>query len=373
MNFAFLRLCVFAVLNMNKPKRILIYNVNWIGDVLLSTAAIKGLRRAYPGAYLACVIPERCREILEGNHNLDEVIVFDERDKKTGISGFIEFIRLLRRRKFDTCLLLHRSMTRALIAFLSGITDRVGYDYRKHNFLLTRVVSFPDPSAVHRLEYYLALAGAIGADVSDKRPELYIGESDIAFARRLLADNGVLEKEPAVALNAGGNWGPKRWPPENFALLADKLVSELGVKVVITGSIGDKRLAGTIAGKMKSQAINIAGKTDLKQLAAVFKQSRVVVSADSAPMHIACAVGAPLVCLLGPTAARITGPYPEENAVILRKDIGCEIPCYNVQCDDNRCMRAISVDEVFDVLKEMVSGGDQGIGRSGNREILRGD
>jgi len=145
-----------------KNKRVLIFNVNWLGDVLFSTAVIRNIRRNYPDSYIACVIPGRCGLILEGNPNLDEVILFDEKGKDKGVFAQLRFIRLLAAKKFDTVFLLHRSASRAFICYLAGIPERVGHYTKKRGFLLTKNIMPPERDSLHRIDYYLNVVEGAG-------------------------------------------------------------------------------------------------------------------------------------------------------------------------------------------------------------------
>jgi len=321
---------------------------------LFSTAVIKAIRRSFPDCFLASLLPPRCREILEDNPNLNEVILFDEKRARFGFISIIPFIFLLRKKRFDTCILLHRSMTRTLIAYLAGIPRRIGFSYRKRNFLLTDIIEIPDMNRTHRVDYYLKLAEAIGADTQGEVPQFYFRENDRSYVRHLLERAGVKSGDFCVVINPGGNWEPKRWPKENFSLLCDRLISDLSVKVIIVGAGKDKGLVEDIVMSMKTRPINLAGKINLKQLGALFTITNLVISADTAPLHIANSQGARVICLFGPTSPEVTGPYPKNNQRILQKDVGCKIPCYNLHCTDNRCMKALSVEDVLKAVREVV-------------------
>lgn len=334
-------------------KRILIFNVNWLGDVLFSTAVIRNIRINYPDSYLACVIPPRCLPVLEDNPYLNEIVVFDEKGAHKGARGKLSFARSLRRKKFDAAFLLHRSFTRALIVWLAGIPERVGYEYSKRNFLLTTKIPPPDITRVHRVDYYLGVIKGAGLAVKDRHTNFFYGEKERVAADDFLRVNGVAESDMLVGLNPGGNWGPKRWLRNNFAVLADRLVKELGAKVVITGSMEDIPLSAAIMSEMKCPAFSACGSLSLKAFAALCPKMSVFVSADSGPLHIANAAGAPrIVALYGPTHTVITGPVPDNRVTVIQRDSGCAIPCYIKDCRDNRCMSAISVDDVFKAVKE---------------------
>ncbi len=337
---------------MSGAERILIFNVNWLGDVLFSTAVIRNIRNNYPDGFIACVIPPRCLPVLEGNINLDEIIIFDEKGKHRSLWQKFRFTLYLRRKKFSKAFLLHRSFSRALITWFAGIPERIGYYTPKRGFLLTK--SFPAPAveSVHRIDYYLNIIKEAGLVVQDRYTEFFVSQEDIKAAEKFLVDNFVREDDFIVGLNPGGNWGPKRWPKENFSELADKFADKFNAKIIITGSSQDIELAEDIRRKTRCGAILACGKLNIKQFAALASVLNLFISADSGPMHIANAMGAKkIIALFGPTDPKLTGPYPEDNVVIVRKTISCRIPCYEVNCPDNQCMKAITPDDVIAAIE----------------------
>jgi len=334
-----------------KFKRILIFNVNWLGDVLFSTATLRNIRRNFPDSFIACIIPSRCYPILKGNPHLDEIIIFDDKDRHKGVAAQMSFVRMLKGKQFDTAILLHRSFTRALICRLAGIKERVGYHTKKRAFLLTKRIISPKRDSLHRIDYYLNVVEKLGLRVEDRYTEFFIGENDLDFVDKYLAKN-LATKTMLVAINPGGNWLPKRWPREYWARLADKLVSEFGAKVIITGAHPDLSLAISIKERMKEKPLIACGVLNVKQLGALLKRVDLFVTSDTGPLHIANAVSCKkIVTIFGPTSKEITGPYPLKNIAILQKDVGCKIPCYKVHCKDNRCMKAITPDEVIEKIK----------------------
>jgi len=331
-------------------KRILVFNVNWLGDVLFSTAVIRNIRRNYPDGYIACVVPSRCYPVLKGNPNLDEIIIFDEKDRHKGLLAKLRFIGELRSKKFDIAYLLHRSMTRALLCFLAGIPERVGHNTKKRSFLLTKKITPPLEDSIHRLDYYMDVIEKAGLRVEDRYTEFFTSDDDVKFVDNFLNKNSLGREDFLVAINAGGNWMPKRWPKEYWAQLADGLISELKAKIIITGGLGDIELAKNIQGSMKEKLIVAAGVFNLKQMGAFMKRVDLFITADTGPLHIANAVGAKkIIALFGPTAALVTAPYPLKNVILLQKDVGCKISCYVVDCKDNRCMKAITPREVLKI------------------------
>jgi len=346
---------------MDKHKRILIFNVNWLGDVLFSTAAIRNIRRNFPESYIACIIPSRCYPVLKGNPHLDEVIIFDEKDRHKGIFAKLGFIRQLKGKMFDTVFLFHRSFTRTLICRLAGIEERIGHYTRKRAFLLTKKIIPPRRDSVHRIDYYLNVIEKAGLRVEDRYPEIFFSHEDEKIVDDFFFQKNRLAKDDfIVVINPGGNWIPKRWPKEYWAVLSDKLISEFNAKVVISGSVSDVQLARQIKNLMRHEPIISCGIFNIKQLGALVLKADIFITADSGPLHIANAVGAKkIIALFGPTSPKITGPYPATNVVILQKDVGCRIPCYQAHCPDNRCMKEITPEDLLAEIKKIRNKGKE--------------
>jgi len=334
-------------------KRILIINVNWLGDVLFSTPFIRAIRRKYPKAHIACMIVPRVKAMIELNPDLDEIIIYDEEKTHKNIFGKIKLIKFLRSRKFDTAFILHRSFTRALIAYLSGIKTRVGYNTKKRAFLLTHGVNELS-GIVHKVDYLLNIARDFNIDTVDKDYGFFINNKNRRAVNKVLSKEGITEDDKLIVINPGGNWDPKRWPKEYFAYLVDLLVKHLDVKVVISGAAKDKTLAKDILRLMKQKASSICGKLSIKELGALMEKADLVISNDSGPMHVAVSVKTPVIALFGPTAPEITGPYGSGNYSVLLRGVGCEVPCYDESCKTNRCMQAITPYEVFTKAQEML-------------------
>jgi lipopolysaccharide heptosyltransferase II len=337
----------------NNFKRILVFNVNWLGDVLFTTAAIRALRKQYPDSYIACVAPQRCREILELNPHINEIIAFDERKTNKSIPSKIEFIYSLKKKNFDVVFLFHRSFTRLFLVWLAGIKRRVGYDRKKLSFLLTDKIPTVDRDSLHRVDYFLNIIRPFCEGELDKNYALKIDPSDTEYVKRLLKENQIVENDNLVILNPGANWVFKRWPVEHFAKLADLLQEKFKVKIIISGSDKDINLAEQIKSLSKNKLVILAGKTNLKQLAALFKLAKLLVSADSGPLHIALAVGTRTVSLFGPTSSKITGPYDLNLHAVMQKKVNCAVPCFDVVCGDGKCMKEIFPEDVFNIIVKL--------------------
>ncbi|MDP2921599.1 MAG: lipopolysaccharide heptosyltransferase II [Candidatus Omnitrophota bacterium] len=333
-------------------KRILIVNVNWLGDTLFATPFIRALRRKYPGAHIAVLTHPRCYEILEGNPHINEIIIYDEKKQHRSLLRRFSIISYLRSKNFDTAFILRKSLSRTLLLLFSKIPNRIGYRSKRAGFLLTKRVDTPREKT-HKVEYFLGLLKACGIEAKNKNYEITISNKDIEKAAKILKDAGAGDRK-FIALNAGGNWGPKRWPPENFAKLGDEIYERMGLAIVLTGAEKDIGLAEKISGLMRHRPFILCGKTDMKTLGAIFKKAVCVISNDSGPMHLAASVKSPVIAIFGPTSPELTGPYGDGKHRVLHKDIGCKIPCYNVKCEDNRCIKAVTVEDVLGALNEIV-------------------
>ena len=321
--------------------------------MLFSTPLIRALRKKFKDAYIAVICNPSCRDALTGNPNIDEIIIFDDRKKQKSISGKIDFTFSLRKKGFDTVFLLHRSLFRALIASFAGIGKRIGHFYSKRNFILTDIVRV-SAKDMHKIEYFLKLAEYAGCDIKNKNMDFFFSKDDADYAENLLKENGIEFQEGYIVINPGGNWGPKTWPEHKYSELCDELIKKYGIKIVITGAEKDIKKALNIQDKSKNRFVILCGMTNLKQLGAVLKRSKFVISGDTGPMHIALAVGAEIIALFGPTSSRLTGPYGGGNHAVIQKGVGCEVPCYDENCRDNKCMDAITTEDVMKEVKRLL-------------------
>ncbi|MFH1460248.1 MAG: lipopolysaccharide heptosyltransferase II [Candidatus Omnitrophota bacterium] len=335
-------------------KKILIINVNWLGDVIFSTPAIKALRNKETDAHIACLVISHTEEVLKNNPRINEIIVYDEYGKHRTFLAKIKFIRYLRKKRFNQVYILHPSLRRAMIGFLAGIPERIGYGTKKRSFLLTKSIEIPD-KLMHKIDYFLNLFEACGVSRVDRECEFFINDAGKKNARDILNASGINSSEKFVVMNAGGNWMLKRWDPENFARLADMLIEEKKVKIVFAGAKRDQDLTKQIVNLMKNKCSIITGQTDLHELAAIMQYACCVVSADSGPLHIAAASGVNAVAIFGPTSAELTGPVGSGKVIILKKEVNCSIPCYETVCENRRCMNSIKPRDVFNSVINFIN------------------
>lgn len=337
-----------------KNKRILIFCPNWIGDVLFSTPVIKAIRHNQPQAHIACAVVPGCRDVLEDNPCLNEIIIYDQDGEHKSLLGKMRFISILRQKEFDEVYILRHSLTRTLITALSKIKVRVGFSQKQNDILLTHSVNLNDKHC-HRCEMYLQLCRRMQMEAPDRNYEFFVRQKDREYINQLLESESVKKDDLFIVLNPGGNWEPKRWPKENFVKLADALIEKYKAKVCISGSEKDLKLAQQITEAMSVKPVVACGRTDIKQLGALMERADIVISADSGPLHIASAVGSDVIAIFGPTSPAITGPCGKGRHIIIHKDVGCRIPCYKPNCQSYKCMKSIEPSDILAAVGELLN------------------
>jgi heptosyltransferase-2 len=348
---------------MNNPQKILIRGVNWIGDAVLSIPAIHAVRKAFPDARLSLLVKPWVADIFRANTDIDEIILYE--DRHTGLLGKLRLARTLKDRKFDTAVLFQNAFDAALIAWLAGIPERIGYstDFRK--LLLTQAVPLTqDFLTQHQVFYYLNIVRALGAEAVEAEPYLSVNPDERERANREVESMNASHL-PLVGINPGATYGSaKRWLPERFAELIISIIDVLNGNVILFGSRSEAATANeiisTIAARSthisdyRSHVLNTAGKTGLRELAALISQCDVFVTNDSGPMHMASALFVPTVAIFGSTNRKTTGPSGHGHRVI-SKDLPCA-PCMKRECPEGhlRCMTEVGAGEVFGAVKSLL-------------------
>ena len=319
----------------------------------MTTPAFKALKEKFPSAYLGVMTVERVRGVFDDNSYVDEVIVFDEKGKHRGFLAKLRFISSLRKKRFDTVFLIHRSFTRALICFLAGIKLRVGYKRAKSFFVVNKKIK-PPCSLAHRQDYYLHLFEGAGVAIFERLPQFFVPkivEENIAEALKPLGDN----YSYLIGINPSANWELKRWPGSYFAALADLLIKELKAAVIFVGTEKQRPVIEAVRQRMGQESFDFCGKTNLKGLGALISNMNLFISNDSGPAHLAAALGINTLVIFGPTSPAATSPRGK-LVKIIKTEVDCEIPCYKLDCQDNICLKNLSVNEVYSKAKNILVG-----------------
>lgn len=338
-------------------NKILIIRTDRLGDVLLNTPVFKALRDNFPQAHIAVVVQSHLREIIEGNPNVDEVISYDKNKSEKGWWPSLKFIKYLQTRRFDLSITLNPSKRSNVITFLAGIKYRVGYD-RKWGFLLTHKMKDNKWMGLkHEVEYNLDLIRFIGLEVKDKELHMPVYQEDENYIDRLLAQLNINDQEALITVHPASSDYSKCWPLEQYAGLIDKLKNDFRFTVAVIGGKEEEESVNRLLSLTSSKPINFCGRLTLRQLAALCKRSKVFISNDSGPVHIACAVKTPTIVIFGRTLAGVGpkrwGPHGEGN-IVLQKEVGC-VSCNPQDCPENfKCLIAVSVEDVLEAVKKIV-------------------
>jgi heptosyltransferase-2 len=355
------------------PRRLLIRGTNWLGDAVMTTPAILRLRAQFPEARITLACPEKLRDLWLRHPALDEVLPFQPGE------GLFHLAARLRPARFDLALVLPNSPRSALEVFLARIPRRVGYARPWRNFFLTQAVaprpgavkmhkrSVPEiqslvsapappaapaaafPASAHQIHEYLHLAAALGANAEPLAPQLFVTDDETAAVRKKFGLESATG--PLLGLNPGAEYGPaKRWPADRFIAAAKQIQAQTHCVWLLFGGKNDAPLAARIQSALGGgpAIVNLAGRTSLRELMALLKLCRVLLTNDTGPMHVAAALGTPVVVPFGSTSPELTGPgLPgDPRHRLLQSDAPCA-PCFLRECPiDFRCMHGIAVARV---------------------------
>jgi predicted lipopolysaccharide heptosyltransferase III len=339
-------------------KNILIIKLRYIGDVLLATPALRALRDGFPHARLTVLVNRGTEELLKWNPDVNEVLVLD----RSGPATASRLARQLRQLRFDCVIDLTDSDRSAILTRLSGATVRIGFNVeRRWRGLLYTSVVHPSSRSVHRVEHDLEAVRALGVVPKAARPVLYTSSQDEEEASRLLeeleAERSGATAKTLIMLHPGARYWFKAWPAERFAELADRLVAATDCQVLIAGDSREQELAESIQRQSQAGVKVLAGRTTLLQLAALLKRCALFIGNDNGPMHMAAALGIPVVALFGPSDPTVWGPRGD-RAIVLYKGLDCS-RCFHPTCDrgEESCMKQIAVDEVLAAAHRSLAAG----------------
>jgi heptosyltransferase-2 len=339
---------------MKNVENILVVQTAFIGDALLSLPLIQFVKRLFPACQIDVVVTPRTEELFANHPGIREAIAYDKRGRDRGIRGLFRMVKRLRHRRYDVAFLPHRSLRSASLAWLLRIPRRIGFDKSAARFLLTSTVKYRKD--IHEVERNLSLLFGVGIKQFPKElPRVYPAAEDQKRVNKLLIELEVGHPENLIAMAPGTIWNTKRWFKERFASLAVKLDDE-GFEVVLIGGREEEKLCDEIQRLSGSSKVyNTAGKLTLLQSAELIRRCSVLVSNDSAPMHLGVAVGTPVVAIFGATVPEFgfapVGPF---DAVVETRGLKCR-PC-SIHGGDEcpiktfECMDAIGYERVFSTV-----------------------
>ncbi len=335
-------------------RRILVRQVNWVGDAVLTLPALVALAHRFPQAEITLLVKPWVRGIFAGQAAVDRILEYRSGDAHRGITGRWRLARALRAEQFDLAVMLPNSLDAALVPWLAAIPLRVGRPTDCRSWLLTHpVAEGPVPPGRHQVERYLDIVRAFGGD-GEASPRLVATAEARQRGGQLLEDHGIAPGDLVVAVNPGSIYGSaKRWPVERFAAVADGLADRSGVRIALIGSEREHPILERVAAEMRRPVVKLGGRTDLGTLVGVLERASLLLTNDTGAMHIAAALGTPVLAVFGPTDVRTTGPLGAHTRIV-REPVPCS-PCLLRECPiDHRCMTRVTVDEVLSAALELL-------------------
>lgn len=321
-------------IDKSQVKRILVITLSNVGDIILTTPVIRALSKEFPGSRIDVMAGPNGKEIFEKDPRIFKLIIYD---KHAPITEKRRLQLKLKKLRYD---------------LVADVRNTVLPILLMPKFRTSPIQTFPK-NIIHKKDRHLYRLRALGIANLAEGSYIYIPEEDERYIDDLIKENNIAD--PIVVINPGAKSHLKRWLPEGFAEVADMLVSQNKASVIFTGAGQDRGVVREVTKKMKNGSYDFTDKTNIRQLAALLKRARLIVTNDSAPLHLGCAVGAKVLAIFGPTDPKKYGPTGEFDMVINKK-LSC-LPCESWECKFNHeCMKLISADEVYEAAKMMMEG-----------------
>ncbi len=332
--------------------KILIIKISSPGDVILSTAAISAIRKKFnPNYRISLLVGAASKEIFMNSPFIDELIIFNPEEKN--VKGVFRLIRELVKRNFDLCVDLQNNRLSHWLTFLSFARNRYGYENKKFGFLLNNRIK-DDVNNLDPINHQFRILKMLDIELRTERLKLWPHREDEVYIDKFLKENWISQDQKLIGINisASRRWKTKAWPEEKIIRLCELLALK-NMRAVLTGTEKELSKAEQLQNKVKNTKLIIAcGKTTINQLSCLIKRCQVLVSADSAPLHIACAVGTAFVALFGPTEP-LRHLAPNYRGIILTKHLSCS-PCYKSKCKTHDCMNKIRAEEVLEAIEKLL-------------------
>jgi lipopolysaccharide heptosyltransferase I len=327
-------------------QKILIVKPSSFGDIVHSLPFLNAVKERFPGAEIHWVIAKGLEDLLTGHPMVNKIWVIhkDMWKKLSHIRSSFQEIRVLlrgiKKEKYDIVVDLQGLLRSGIITRATGSRIRIGFKEAREGSRFFYTYKVAGGKNIHAVNRYLKIAAFLGCDTTE-----VCFPFPLSFNSEFRTPNSELDGDYAV-IAPGARWKTKRWPSVKFGELA----SLLPLKTVVIGGKGEKGIADEVVKHSKGKSISLAGKTDIKGLIEVIRGACFMISNDSGPMHIAAALGIPVFAIFGPTDPNRTGPYGKGHTII-RSDISCS-PCFKKKCDDMGCMKDLSVEKVFGIIKK---------------------
>jgi heptosyltransferase II len=340
--------------------KILIRGTNWVGDAIMALPALRSVRGRFPDVRISILARPYVADLYRSQGIADHLIPYDTRGLHAGLRGRERLASELRAQKFDAALLLQNAFDAAWLAWRAGIRERIGYARDGRSVLLTKAVPVPKHGEVpaHEQFYYLELlrrAGWIDKLEGEASIALRLDPGAEENAERTLLAAGAESIRPRIAIGAGASYGAaKCWPPERFAAVANELAEQSGAEIILFGAAGEAAVSRAITASLHRRPLDLTGRTSIAELPAVLSRCHLFIGNDSGAMHVAAAVGLPVVAIFGPTDPNGTAPVTPRCTIVQERP-HCS-PCFLRRCPiDHRCMERITPDAVVKAARHWLS------------------
>lgn len=327
--------------------KLMIRATNWVGDAILALPALHEVRNKFPEAEIVVVARPYVADIYRGQGIADELLPYDVKGEHRGWRGRERLAGDLRARKFDCALLLQNAFDAAWLAWRANIPERIGYARDGRSFLLTKAIAVPRPGEIpaHEKFYYLEMLRRVGwiAELHDNPYiMLQLTNEQRDRAEKTLLSAGAHSSSTRIAVGAGASYGSaKCWPPDRFAAALREFASNADVEIILFGTPSEVSVSQAIASGLGKPVVNLTGETAIAELPALLAQCNLFLGNDSGAMHVAAAVGLPVVAIFGPTDPHGTSPVTPRCTIVQQRPY-CS-PCFLRRCPtDHRCMTAVT-------------------------------
>ena len=345
---------------------ILMVKLSAIGDVIHTLPALNAIKSHFPDAHITWLVEEGAASLVEGHEALDRVLVSKRKRWMRGlrsssffstISEIYRFIKALRDTYYDMILDFQALLKSGVLIALARGQRKIGFgkglEHMEHSYIFLNERIPAVDMEIHALSRGMMFIEALGIPSNTVEYKLPVSSHDHEKVDDLMRTYGLLGAKILIAINPVAKWETKLWANKKFSQLADMLIHRYDAKIVFTGGHDDRSTIQDIMAAMKGHAVNLAGHTTLKMLAALYEKMVFAVSTDTGPMHMAAAVGTPVVALFGPTAPWRTGPFGTGHQIV-RGGPECS-PCFKRECKTIDCMEQISVQQVIDAIHKLMN------------------
>ena len=339
----------------NFPAKIVIMRTDRIGEVLLSTVLIDGVKQLYPDAEISFITSLYSKDILAGRHDISEIIIADTRKNSGWLLKAVRLAIILRKRRFDLSIVLNANKILHLAVFLAGIPERVGYSRKWSVFLTKTIEDEREKGKKHEAEYAMDFARLLGLENFEQpSPRLVCEDVSGEKVKELLLKKGVNLSRKLIVIHPASSNPAKMWENARYSELIKKVKSHSKCEIIVVGTPEERQLAEEIIRASGETGFNVCGELNLKELAALLKRADLFIGNDSGPMHMTAALDVPVIAIFGRNIPGVGpkrwGPYGK-NHKVFHKDVECR-KCYDRDCPFGyKCLSAITVDEVFSAVK----------------------